>query len=174
MTSDQELLDRRVAELSWCPRDVLERAAAMGKRCTPQMALDMLDDIEDELQLAMIERGSTMIRRCLEDMDGLKCEACGADLSPGGYCTGKDCVFNQHLQRCRIAEPDESGCGKCNCGSLPPYGTDADCPKSPTGVHEPDPQSLRPSDGLAWVVDVNCVHCGRGGSASISPTEVDW
>lgn len=54
------------------------------------------------------------------------------------------------------------------------------CAKSPTGEHVPDPQSIQPADGAGrnrgtdWLIDVTCLHCGRGGSMRIDPSDFQW
>lgn len=50
------------------------------------------------------------------------------------------------------------------------------CPKSESGEHEPDPNTLTVADydpGL-MVVDVNCQLCGRSGSVQIQREDILW
>ena len=54
------------------------------------------------------------------------------------------------------------------------------CAESPTGKHEPDPQSIQPADGAGrnrgtdWLIDTNCLHCGQSGSMRIDPSDFQW
>jgi hypothetical protein len=57
---------------------------------------------------------------------------------------------------------------------------DQRCAHSPTGGHVPDPRSIQPADGAGrnrgtdWLIDVNCLHCGRSGSMWIDPSKLQW
>jgi hypothetical protein len=51
------------------------------------------------------------------------------------------------------------------------------CPQSPDGHHRPDWATLTPADDFIpkrIVVDVNCQYCGRSGSTTILPDEINW
>jgi hypothetical protein len=58
--------------------------------------------------------------------------------------------------------------------------TEAFCPNSPDFQHHADPSSIKPADGAGrnrgtdWIVDVNCKHCGRSGSARIDPMDIEF
>jgi hypothetical protein len=58
--------------------------------------------------------------------------------------------------------------------------TEAFCPDSPDFKHDPDPTTIQTADGVGrnrgtdWIVDVNCQHCGRSGSARIDPEEIKF
>ena len=51
----------RQAEVAWVVEDILDKY-----HCLPSEAYEFLDDHEDEIQLAMIERGWSVIRDCCE------------------------------------------------------------------------------------------------------------
>jgi len=51
---------------------------------------------------------------------------------------------------------------------------DEKCSESPTGLHEPNWDSLAKADELGAVVDVACKHCGRSGSAPINAEDINW
>jgi len=54
------------------------------------------------------------------------------------------------------------------------------CPESEDHKHQPDPRSIAPADGAGrnrgtdWIVDVTCLKCGRNGSVSIDPKDIQW
>jgi hypothetical protein len=58
--------------------------------------------------------------------------------------------------------------------------TEAFCPTSPDFDHHPDPASVKAADGAGkergtdWIVDVNCLHCGRSGSTRIDPMDIEF
>jgi len=59
-------------------------------------------------------------------------------------------------------------------------GTEKFCSQSPDFKHHPDPASVKPADGAGrergtdWIIDVNCKHCGRGGSVRIDPKDIEF
>ena len=71
------------------------------------------------------------------------------------------------------AEPPEADVGEA-------VSEETQCADSPTGRHMPDPKSVRPADGAGrnrgtdWLIDVNCLHCGRSGSMRIDPNDLQW
>ena len=60
----------------------------------------------------------------------------------------------------------------------PEYGTEEKCFANNDGPHEPDWGSVHlESDGGELYLDVNCVHCGRGGCIAAVPKlarEINW
>ncbi len=58
--------------------------------------------------------------------------------------------------------------------------TETFCPQSKDFKHHPDPASVAPADeagegsGTDWIVDINCLHCGRSGSVRIDPDEIEF
>jgi hypothetical protein len=54
------------------------------------------------------------------------------------------------------------------------------CPKSPDFFHHPDPASVKSADdaghnrGTDWIVDMNCKHCGRSGSARLDIDAIEF
>jgi len=60
------------------------------------------------------------------------------------------------------------------------FATNTFCPHSKDYRHHPDPASVKPADGAGqnrgtdWIVDVNCLHCGRSGSIRIDPDEIEF
>lgn len=57
-------------------------------------------------------------------------------------------------------------CGKAHCWDH--------CQDQDDGKHKGDPKSIVSADGMRWVVDVNCLHCGQSGSTRINPKEIQW
>ncbi len=51
---------------------------------------------------------------------------------------------------------------------------DALCPKSADKTHEADPNTAVKADGVDWVIDFNCKHCGRSGSVYVNSRNIAW
>ena len=171
---------KRFAELSWCGEDVVRLAKDVGCACDIVQAENILFECEDDLLVRAME----FIARLLTDeilatCRKIACGRCGGSINPGGYCQDETCPFSSHKQDCGqgwIGHPDHSQKAEdvcCTCGSLDDYGTEDDCPRSPTGKHEAD-GNLTQADGLKWIVDVCCKHCGRSGGVRVIPEEIGW
>jgi hypothetical protein len=56
---------KTLAEVAWIRTDVLDMAADMGIKLTPTQAEKLLNDNEDEIQVAAIEAGNNVIKDLL-------------------------------------------------------------------------------------------------------------
>lgn len=54
------------------------------------------------------------------------------------------------------------------------------CHERGDGVHQPDPNSVAPADGVGkgrgtdWIIDILCYTCGISGSMEIDPADISW
>ena len=79
--------------------------------------------------------------------------------SPKGLCSACEKAEESYCTHCPV-------CGEDQC--------EEHCYESQTGEHEAGPRSGSIPDGVDFVVDFTCRHCGQSGGLAVDPRDIQW